>query len=191
MWNWSVKWKSDWCVAAWTTLRSQCAALPGKASVRSALVPRLSLSELRQALPQQGRWKNPKKHSQYAVYDQSRASQANRLNYRWIKVVLRDFVFCYLRVSQLSGCFFGVTFPKLEDFLAFFCRLCRVRLPLMYSFSFSVSALHPPRWLRNHRRMNGSVLPRSHSLPPGWEGVTARLAPSPIPKSLLLIGLHD
>lgn len=123
--------------------------------------------------------------------DQSRASQANRVNCRWIKVVLRDFVFCYLRVSQLSGCFFGVTFPKLEDFLAFFCRLRRVRLPLMYSFSVLVSALHPPRWLRNHRRMNGSVLPRSHSLPPGWEGVTARLAPSPIPKSLPLTGLSD
>lgn len=56
--------------------------------------------------------------------------------------------------------------------------LRRVRLPLMCSLS-SVSALHPPRWLQNHRRMNGSVLPRSHSLPSGWEGLTARLAPSP------------
>lgn len=53
----------------------------------------------------------------------------------------------------------------------FLRRARRLGLPLMCSFSFSVSALHPPRWLRNHRRMNGSVLPRSRSPPPGRAGV--------------------
>lgn len=134
--------KKDWCVAVWTTLRSQCAALPGKASVCSAFLPRLSLSELRQALTQLETWKKKGKKPWTRTRNMRPLTKVEF--HRKINSKLS------LDKSSIRGGLSSATYV-LCNFLAVFLewrfrswrissrflrRLRRVRLPLMCSFSF-------------------------------------------------------
>lgn len=139
---------------------------------------------------EKGGEKNPKRpHNMRSLTKAEFRRRTNsKLSLR--KSSLGDFVWGYLRASQLSGCYLGVTLPSWRISSRSLRRLCRVWLPLLRSFSLlsvcSSSSLLAPEPQKNEwLRPPPVTQPTAGMGGPGWP-------PSSLPhRNHWLTGLCD